>query len=96
MGRNIVTIFVFRYIVSKIDRKNLVNLSILKIFFICFSLTCVMDFARQKKIQRTIHEAVGSGKLTEYSKLSQAERRKQDEEWAKSLQPTRPKDVRDD
>ena len=66
------------------------------LLFTSFSLTCVMDFARQKKIQRTIHEAVGSGKLTEYSKLSQAERRKQDEEWAKSLQPTRPKDLRDD
>ena len=96
MDRNIITIFVFRYIVSTFDSKNELKQSNIMKNLISFSLTCVMDFARQKKIQRTIHEAVGSGKLTEYSKLSQAERRKQDEEWAKSLQPTRPKDLRDD
>lgn len=39
---------------------------------------------------------ISSDKLAEYARLPESEKRKLDEEWAKSLKPTKPKDFRDD
>ena len=41
-------------------------------------------------------EAIGSDKFSEYTSLTPEERQKRDEEWAKSIKKTRPKDYRDD
>lgn len=46
--------------------------------------------------QREMQEAIGSGKLSEYSRLSPTERRKKDQEWVEGLRRSRPKDYRDD
>ena len=57
---------------------------------------CRYNYRKAVMQQREMQEAIGSGKLSEYSRLSPAERRKKDQEWVESLRRSRPKDYRDD
>ena len=41
-------------------------------------------------------ELIGTDKFSEYAKMSPEERQTKDEEWAKRIKKTRPKDYRDD
>ena len=63
---------------------------------VLFRFYCRYHYRKAVMQQREMHEALGSGKLSEYSRLSPAERKKKDQEWVDSLRRSRPKDYRDD